>query len=512
MSISEPPPYTPTIRGAPADNQVQLTVTADTPLTEISVFDGSFTLLSRAIGKIAIGLNPGPYKLRFRIGSSVQDELVYLSPEMDSYPVSGPYMEIFSPFPLDRHSMSAQQAQRLTDLARVPGKSLGHGGELVIFIRQQGEVNPTLSPPNASLLRPDGSLVDHLLLDGAGTRWGTEGWSGASTSLNPGYYFLRWTQQNGHQVDQPLFIQNGWQSSVTYLMSSVGAQMVGAIPENVAISYVELGARVSLESREVRWTEVARQRLLNGEKLPAIDRIGELDDTARRSPMLALFLHALSDHQYALVNNATISQFHDHPDVRALQLLATDTPFLRFSLPPMLRSSWDAVVNQSCTDISLVPLGSPSAVAAETIWGGGPWLQWLPSTSRRKHHIRSVLDITHLDIELYFRKLIRSLPGEFRIDAVGGTVGRGESAERLQRFAHGARLTTLELHLLDFALWHSRAVNSRTASALDATNIGSRESLRDTLVTKSGVPSSVIGAHLFTLRRKVAEYTRRSGS
>jgi hypothetical protein len=68
-----------------------------------------------------------------------------------------------------------------------------------------------------------------------------------------------------------------------------------------------------------------------------------------------------------------------HPDVEALALAAGDstTTLQPFGLPPMLRASWDLLLEASLEWPQVFVPGSLAALVGERIWGEGSWLFWL---------------------------------------------------------------------------------------------------------------------------------------
>lgn len=80
----------------------------------------------------------------------------------------------------------------------------------------------------------------------------------------------------------------------------------------------------------------------------------------------------------------------DHPDVRALDL-QLNQPFQEdfepgiFETPPMLRRSWEIVIEASVLNPDLVPAGSLADRIANRLWGSGPWVVWrTPPVARRR--------------------------------------------------------------------------------------------------------------------------------
>jgi hypothetical protein len=80
-------------------------------------------------------------------------------------------------------------------------------------------------------------------------------------------------------------------------------------------------------------------------------------------------LHEMADNLRQLVG--------DHPDVMSLYLwLDPKAKVPPFSTPPILRNSWDIVVDSSFDRPDLVPPGSYGSRIATRLWGSGVWLTW----------------------------------------------------------------------------------------------------------------------------------------
>src|ERR1700680_4970132 len=74
-----------------------LTVAADDETAEISVVDGNLKRVAQGLGRLHENLPPGLYKVRVRVGPSVQEKLVSLDQDREIR-VEAP--EIPSPIPL----------------------------------------------------------------------------------------------------------------------------------------------------------------------------------------------------------------------------------------------------------------------------------------------------------------------------------------------------------------------------------------------------------------------------
>jgi hypothetical protein len=109
---------------------------------------------------------------------------------------------------------------------------------------------------------------------------------------------------------------------------------------------------------------------------------GKLED-----PMLGLFGAHLIARDYPddralfdnILNNLKAILGEEHPDVRALALQSSsrpDQPIEEFSIPPMLRASWDMIVAATFERRCIVAVDSPAGIIAPCITQSFPWLTW----------------------------------------------------------------------------------------------------------------------------------------
>jgi hypothetical protein len=137
---------------------------------------------------------------------------------------------------------------------------------------------------------------------------------------------------------------------------------------------------------EARLAELARLGLANRRQVVS-DELRELVGQPEVDPMLGIVTaHLLllePEPNLALVETivANLRQrlgSTPHPDVEALAVrLGQGAEQYLFWLPPMLRRSWELVVQATVDRPELAPVDSPAAAMADRIWGNGPWLAWL---------------------------------------------------------------------------------------------------------------------------------------
>jgi hypothetical protein len=128
----------------------KLTVRMADDAAEISVIDGNFNTVARGIGTVEQVLPRGLYKLRIRVGPSVEEELIALDQdkELDRDTLAFP-----SAIPLNQTSRSHEYhqaaARQASNTARV---KLGTGASVLVFAREwSGPKSPLQANPATGL-------------------------------------------------------------------------------------------------------------------------------------------------------------------------------------------------------------------------------------------------------------------------------------------------------------------------------------------------------------------------
>src|SRR6185503_12192696 len=127
-----------------------LTVTAADDMAEIAVMDGSLNVIAKGIGKFQQSLPQGIYKIRVRVGPTVDQKLVSLDKNVQ---LDFPAFKIPSPIPLDASSVgNPVHASAAIEASRTVKDSFGSGASVLVVIREQSaEQNPQRGPPAAGL-------------------------------------------------------------------------------------------------------------------------------------------------------------------------------------------------------------------------------------------------------------------------------------------------------------------------------------------------------------------------
>lgn len=394
-----------------SSSESRLRASAKDLSAELSVLDRTFATVANGVGEVEVKLPRGLYKLRLRLGTTMEEAHVVLdgsasrlieqSPHvscvtgLDFAEVQFGEVDFFSPIPLrgttrahEHHFRNAERISRQTT-AR-----LGSGSRLFIFSRAWSQQHE-----DGQLTRLTGwdPLADLALYDASGRRlfhlpWiaerDTSGdpWAGCNFEIAPGSYRLR--REGAKVLEMPLFVPAGWQLQVFL----VGSQM--ARTKSFSVDFGRAAVLLTRRSFDhddngCRHTEHARQGLFLRSSFVHLDDLRKSSFVRWDSPMLGIYqAHRLllesERRDVALLRDVVHSLrslVGSHPDVESIAL-ACKMPVKDadvFRAPPMLAPSWENIVRASGTRPGLVPSDSPAAWIAPRLWtSGGPWLMASP--------------------------------------------------------------------------------------------------------------------------------------
>jgi hypothetical protein len=383
-----------------------LVTSTDIPTVEIFAVDKNDDIVASGIGKLTAELPLGIYQLRYRIGGKVVDKIISLRAGQGAMSVAPPELPIDTPALTSRGSQ--QTGRRWSSLVDEWSGSVdvtrGSGSHVFLFLNQTTTSEQvTEGAINALSLRTfEGVEITRL---SAATRR-EEGCLGLGIELDPGTYLMRFEDPSKPAIEQTVVACKGWQTQVFFKPIKLnGAPTLDLLRWSILMRAIEHG--YPADSEFFRWTEAARQSLANRRgaaapvetmksKLNEAEQIRRMpvdDATVDRmlreklgNPMLGIFgAHLLLLNEkpdLALVREVATnlrSLIGDHPDVMSLLLYLGDAiaQSTAFPQPPMLRSSWDIVVQSKGPNLTgRVPSGSYSFKIGGRLWGSGAWLQW----------------------------------------------------------------------------------------------------------------------------------------
>jgi oleate hydratase len=386
-----------------------LVVETNTPGAEIYALNAAGEVAAKGVARLLATLPTGLYKLRYRVGDRVTDQLFELPEGEGDFRVESPRLPFETPAPIARLGETlpakAEIARRLSLSRPIPH---GSGSRLLLFVDAR-------QAPRRSFRLELRSFAG-TLLESVGGGDLPPGYLGCHVELDPGAYLLR-----AEDIEQSVVTAAGWQTQVFIPLIEQGpdgslvagnggnSEVSAEAPPNtddagrwqtdltrcaILMPRIEDGFEPS--QPHLRWIEVAREALA-ARRVAAADRelmnlllIEKFDD-----PMLGilgghlLLLRKEPDRKLLseLVRNLE-RLVPGHPDVRALLFDAGDPRAANevFVAPPMLRSSWSRVLRQSRPGVDPFAPQSYASRIGGTLWGAGAWLTWKtpPETSSVK--------------------------------------------------------------------------------------------------------------------------------
>jgi hypothetical protein len=375
---------------------LQLTVTTGDESAEIVVINNDLSLAApRALGSLIVNLLPGIYKVRVRTGFASTDKLIVLRDGPKTVPFGE--MEFSSPLPLPKtantHEYHEQAAEEQSQKVHV---TAGLGSAVFIFVREWTEkgngllLDPTLNPSAGLTLKSlDGTPVTDIAEKSAkfAADFPGDPWAACNIVLNPGPYLLCVKTLQG-EFQQLIVAPPNWHvHAFLTLRNYCGEGQRQERRADLATAGISLSQSLQFKSanKSARLVELARLGLAQGRRVLSAITLGEILAGKFEDPMLGIFGgHLLLmedpvnlDTLKIVVNNLRMMLGNDHPDVEALatRLNPPGTGY-QVKVPPMLRKSWqlmlDATADQRCT----VVRDSFAASILNRTRSGEPWLLW----------------------------------------------------------------------------------------------------------------------------------------
>lgn len=389
--------------GIEAGSKVQLIVKCEDE-AEVFVIDGRFQMVARGVGReTTFDLAPGIYKVKVRVANEIREEHVVLRPEDKTVEKAFPKFEFASPVPLADTSQSHEyQMGAASDTSHAVHLTAGQGSLVFVFARDwtpgadaRAKRGARLNPARGlELLRADGTVVADFETAGVHSPdKDPDPWAGCNVQLDPGLYRLRLTIPDMGTIEQTIVASPGWQTQIFLLQKAYGSDPEARRADLSGASILlarDRGFSPGDDNRpyeeRMRLVELARQGLVNQRRVlpPSVEQ--EILYGKFENPMLGIY----GAHLLLLKSDPDMQIYHQvignlrrllgdgHPDVEALALAEPDSRSTYiYSAPPMLRRSWQMVLNASVTRPGLVPLGSLASQIAPRIWGDEPWLMWM---------------------------------------------------------------------------------------------------------------------------------------
>lgn len=387
--------------GSGSERTIRLVVDPQHPTAQVTLLDATYRLIAQGVGALVADVRPGLYELQYKVGRSVVCEPIRVM-------TTEPMFSVTPVEPLTTRTTAVPE--RSSDTAawahlesRQPSKVVGHGGELFVLARllQEDADEPTRNVFERLTIH---SLDGQVVVDfGADAKRGPRHASSCvNVALDPGTYIVQTVAGSYGTLEQAVHVAHGWQTQLLMTPTEYGpheasTRSVGADVRRAAVLMSRIGIGFNAADPAVGWVEAAKVALAGG--TPAAP-VGELKDAVRRvaeggapldqllndkftNPMLGILgCHLLlleRPRDMDLVREVTTNLemlVPGHPDVAALRLLLDPHGGGVCEAPPMLRSSWQLIVNGSLINPDIVPEGSYASSIATRTWGGGAWLVW----------------------------------------------------------------------------------------------------------------------------------------
>lgn len=392
---------------SPSERPVRLTAHAEDENTRIDVLDGDLNVIpgSSRLGETTVDVPPGAYAVRFQIGSEYVQRVAILTPQSAETHVwlkdaDAPRFATSAPV---RQTTSTREihrapAQRLSLAPPLPvPAAVPDEGRLLVFARDLVEGRRNDPAEGLSLHDPAGTMVADF--GTVGERDLEDRWAGAHLQLKAGPYRLRLSSVNRRFSEQIIYVVKGWQTQVFLLAGGAGEsdrqRRVNLAGASVLMARPKEG--FTPERPDLRWTESALRALGESGNIPGAVR-SEMMWEKFQNPMLGIYAGILHLRREKVDPHLLRTVFHNLmglvgplPDVLAigwaLALRVAKTTenelFMQglhrpgdLSMPPMLRASWDELVEASVLHPQLVPAGSFTERASTALTRGGPWFSW----------------------------------------------------------------------------------------------------------------------------------------
>jgi hypothetical protein len=369
-------------------NIVTVSIAADAG-TEIVVTDDRRMKVASGAGKLSLQLSAGLYKVRFKAGGAHSDQLFEVSDQ--PLQLQSPRLEIGTPVPLAGTITTHEyQEDGARNLAGVDPQKIGQGSELALFARdslKKWQEGPPAEPWRGLVLQRLSGITDVDFSD-CGLRDPDRGYAAARVELDPGTYLLTLVRKSGPILQLPVVASAGWRTTVFTDCAGpstereadlYGASVIVSRPTDNFEPYDDV----------LRMAELAKQSLLKGRVSVDAESIANMLQSKFTYPMIGI----LAGHVLLLAEKPNLSLLRvvvnnletlvpGHPDVLALRVaLSNEDPTMRMedirvSGPPMLRSSWDILVEASGRLPLLLPVNAEWMQYTCSLSGSRVWLAW----------------------------------------------------------------------------------------------------------------------------------------
>jgi hypothetical protein len=390
--------------------KTRLVVDAGHPAVRIEVLDAEYRVRVKGYGRIDEELPTGFYTIQYKAADAMEERNIALRPNEPLTVYDPPDLPFASAAPLtftstshEYHQHNAQRLSRSQPLER------GSGSQIFVFVRDIDPGGSTHPAKGLSLHALDGGLIvqfDEVIEASRGT---TEArWGGRNIAVDPGFYRLRLRLSRGKAIEMMVPACSGWQSQVFLLRQGGESEIKGKTVLDLTNAsqlmarpnegfdpwdYASMQKNVQPEAagEDLRLLDLARQALAMGYRGIRASDLNAMLWGKWEDPLLGILgLHLLlrqpepdlefADNVLQRLRGSILRSFR-HPDIDALALdvarrRGTPIEMPPFETPPMLRQSWNILVDATAKRPGLILPGSLAFQIADRLWGTGAWLIW----------------------------------------------------------------------------------------------------------------------------------------
>jgi hypothetical protein len=456
-----------------------LTVSAADDFAEISILDAHLNQVASGVNRLEQELSEGLYKVRVKVGPTTSERLVSLDRSKEE---AFEYQQFPSPIPLSGTSRADSALAEAAHRASLQPRRLnGDGAQIFIFIRPASEKEqPGGANAAAGLLLLSESGVSLAPLESSALVDERTSSAGCCFDLTPGRYRLQLKRSDGKLTERTLVAVRDWQTQAFMLLREVRDDYRA----DLANSTVAMARRHPFQPDNdlTRLSELAQYALTQDRKVLSPQVREDLIEDKFENPMLGLFgahlvLRDAPEDQVLfteVMRNLTRLMGPDHPDIQALSLrLPSSSASVSISTPPMLRASWDLVVEASFQQPNVVAEGSLAERIGGRIVPSVPWLAWRAD----------LLEGVEPGIRPAIKAAINDYIVAISAEATGQSLGSREPRGALARIVSSLTTVAVEAVSTIAPNWKLR----REAAALAAALSGLDEEAKNEVARSFGV-------------------------
>jgi hypothetical protein len=380
-----------------------LSVEASDETAEIAVLDAKQNKVLAGLGRVDGMLSAGLYEAQVRLGPVFREQLIALD-QNKNIVYSAPDLQFPTPVPLTNTARTRPyHEQAAVEASKMGGVGRGSGATILVFARDWTQDESSTGHPllglslhdmNGELLPDLTKEADFRQTNGAGLCQRRDVSEANLISVVPGAYRLRLKLADHKSYDRIIVAVGGWQTQVFMFRRDYSDP--GKTPDvradlaNGLVVMARHGAdgRASFDpnGRGERAAVMARYALV--QRRPLADAVyQELYKLKFNDPILGLLAaHLLlrDKQKETRLLDEVMSNLHNllgtgHPDLAALELRRgspSDQQLPGLATPPMLKASWDCIVEESVTKPSIVPENQLYNGVQAGIVPSEPWLIW----------------------------------------------------------------------------------------------------------------------------------------